>query len=258
MTVKGRWDEPHFRVPNSVFDNHERIDMNIYEMMIFIYLCRCSNNGAKAYPGYGRIAKCCKMSRRQAINAISGLEKKGYIKVKRRANSMGDHDSNLYQVNVDSVSLAPASATHALGVVQDMHPGGASSAPNKELTIKKSGERQLSSVEKIISLYKELFNKQLGFKPRISTKDKQTVGDIVDQYGVDKTAKVLRLFFDKADEFTRKKGYPIGLFASNINSLLIAQRESNKVLPYHRKFESKSKVLPEESKKLAKQLTSCL
>ena len=89
----------YFQVQNAVFDNID-LRLNCYEMLVYIYLCRCSNQCAVAFPGYEGIAKSCRVSRATAIKAVKSLSSKDFITVTRRPKSNRDNESNLYQVNL--------------------------------------------------------------------------------------------------------------------------------------------------------------
>jgi len=91
-------EKEFFQAPNAVFDNLD-LGLNRYDRMVYLYLCRCSNHGADAFPGYGGIARKCGISRATARRAVKSLESKGFITVTRRHKSNQDNDSNLYQVN---------------------------------------------------------------------------------------------------------------------------------------------------------------
>ena len=104
----------YFQAPNAVFDNPD-LGLNRYDRMVYLYLCRCSNQGADAFPGYMGIAKRCGISRTTAILTVKSLEGKGFIRVTRRPRSNCDNESNLYQVN------QLPSITGTLGVISHRH-----------------------------------------------------------------------------------------------------------------------------------------
>ena len=96
MTEKIRMNVPYFQVPNSIFDLdliisavedvHGRKKMKINremrasEKLIYIYLCRCANQGSRAFPSYADIAKKCGISKRTAMRAIEVLVENGFLK----------------------------------------------------------------------------------------------------------------------------------------------------------------------------------
>lgn len=120
--IKGEvyFEVPFFQGPNSIFD--QKNDLNEHELLVYLYLCRCGNNGRSAFPSYGCIGEKCKISRRTAIRAVSGLVEKGFIKKYRSINR-----SNLYRV------YPPASDCES--------PGSDSQSPIKR-TIEKEKEQQ--------------------------------------------------------------------------------------------------------------------
>jgi putative DNA primase/helicase len=83
-----------FQAPNAVFE----LDINKHEKLVYLYICRCTNQGAPAFPGYGRIAKSCSMSRPIAVEAINNLVEKGLIGKTRRQKSNKSWESNTYHV----------------------------------------------------------------------------------------------------------------------------------------------------------------
>lgn len=121
----------YFFGPNEIFD-HEKTD--VYEKLVYLYLCRCANNSTSAFPSYQTIAEKCSMSRRKAVNVIDSLvEKKLLSKTVRRGDEK--NQSNLYKVLSASAHHAPPSAQHAPPLVHDMHHPSAHGAPYKELFI---------------------------------------------------------------------------------------------------------------------------
>jgi len=68
----------YFKVPNKVFN----LKLTLSELVILIYIYRCSNN-SKAFPSYTTIAENCHISRRTAIRVILSLESKNIIKIDR-------------------------------------------------------------------------------------------------------------------------------------------------------------------------------
>ena len=120
--------EGYFQVPNAIFDNLD-LGLSRYERIIYIYLCRCGNQGSDAYPGYTGIAKRCGISRPVAVSAVKGLEKRNLITVIRRPKSNRSNESNLYLVN----SLP--SRQGLLGLVNPVNHPSKQGLPNKELSI---------------------------------------------------------------------------------------------------------------------------
>lgn len=120
-----------FLGPNEIFDNEA---VSVHEKLTYLYLCRCANNSTAAFPSYATIAAKCSISRRKAIECVEQLvDKKLLLKTVRRGEEK--NLSNLYKILRTGASPALGGAQHALGVVQDMHQGGAHGAPYKELII---------------------------------------------------------------------------------------------------------------------------
>lgn len=76
----------YFRVPNKVFT----LGLTHYELVVLMYLFRCSNNSV-AFPSYSTISRCCKIGRRATINAIKSLEQRNFIKVDRQVRKVNHY-----------------------------------------------------------------------------------------------------------------------------------------------------------------------
>jgi len=125
---------PFFQVPNNIFKQ----DLKTVELVVYLYLCRCGNNGGTAFPSYQNIADSCKIGKRTAIDAVKSLqEKKLLIKIVRPKDD-GDNQTNIYEIVVPSKNAgdALASAGDALGGSAGDALASAGDAPNKELTYK--------------------------------------------------------------------------------------------------------------------------
>lgn len=126
-------DEPYFQVPNSVFTS----DLNTFELVVFIYLCRCGNNGRPAFPSYNTIASNCRISRRKAIDTVKSLEAKGFLQKTLTRNNNGKNNTNHYipSIYLSGARHAPLGECSSLPGAHDaLH--GESGAPNKELIYK--------------------------------------------------------------------------------------------------------------------------
>ena len=77
-----------FKTPNGIFEK----DLSRSEKLIYVYLCRCSNNTA-AFPSYNTIARMCGCTRRTAIRTVNHLENLELITVERYQNK-----PNLYHI----------------------------------------------------------------------------------------------------------------------------------------------------------------
>lgn len=79
--------------------------LNNYEIVVYMYLCRCCNNGKSAFPSYSTIAKRCRISESSAKNAIKVLVDNGFLLKKNRGfteNNEGQVNknySNTYKIN---------------------------------------------------------------------------------------------------------------------------------------------------------------
>ena len=84
MDIKSNYS----KIPNVAFE----LGLNCKQLAVFLYLCRCANNG-QAYPTYDTIAQKTGMSSRTVKRIIPQLEEMGIIKKNNRSNS-----SNLYDI----------------------------------------------------------------------------------------------------------------------------------------------------------------
>ena len=114
---------PYFQIPNDVFE----IGLDKYELLVYFYLARCGNQGARAFPSYNKIAEKTGMSRRKSIDCVKSLESKKVIFKETRYNfDREENYTNLYKVEHNLKNI---------GGAQDAL-GGECHAPNKELDYK--------------------------------------------------------------------------------------------------------------------------
>ena len=93
----------YFRTDNEIYDNLD-IDITVYALAVYGYLCRCGNQSRDAFPSYTTISKRCRISRQTAIRAIKGLETLGLITKDKREK----RKSNLYLLSdIGSPSQIP-------------------------------------------------------------------------------------------------------------------------------------------------------
>ncbi len=105
------------------------------------------------------------------------------------------------------------------------------STPQPEKTpapsLNSSNENQpQTEVNQAIGHYLELFEKTTGEAAIISRgKDHKNIKEIINQYGIEKTLSLLDAYFETADQFVADRGYSLGLFRSNISSLIVRYKE---------------------------------
>lgn len=147
---------PYFQVPNEIFDMDIKVKvfdqkekkhiirpLKAIEKIVYIYLCRCGNNGGTAFPSYNSIAERCGISRRKAIDAINILESNGFLVKKTRRKSNEENCSNIYELKTPSESGALPGAADAL----PSESGAPYKEPlYKETVIKNNNENGLSAV----------------------------------------------------------------------------------------------------------------
>ena len=121
---------PYFQTPNEIFE----LDLKSNEKLVYMYLCRCGNDGKDAFPSYQTIATKCSIGKSTAIRCMNILVDKGLV-VKKYRFKEGENYSNIYKVDYDlgSVIARLGSTTDTLG--------GSTVTPNKEQDKKKQIER---------------------------------------------------------------------------------------------------------------------
>ena len=143
---------PYFQIPNDIFE----IGLEKHELLIYMYLARCGNQGNKSFPSYNTIAKKTGISRRKVIDCVKALEDKRLLVKETRYNyEQGEHYSNVYRV-VHDVKDTP-SAHHALG--------SAGHAPYKELGYKELDNKELIHLpeeDDFIFFYLKTFKEYMG------------------------------------------------------------------------------------------------
>lgn len=87
----------YFKLPNSIYDD----DLNVYEITVFGYLVRCSDNSKRCFPSRETIGKKCHIKSLTTIDkTLKSLEDKGYIDKTQRYDFSGKgHLSNIYTIN---------------------------------------------------------------------------------------------------------------------------------------------------------------
>lgn len=166
MNDKITMEVPYFQVPNDIFE----IELDKHELLVYMYLARCGNQGSKAFPSYNKIAEKTGISRRKVIDTIKILEDKMLLVKEKRYNfERGEHYSNTYRVEHDVKSIssayhAPRSELYALCSEQD--------APYKEIDYKELKYKELNNNlhcldelnnDRFISFYLKTMN-QYGLK----------------------------------------------------------------------------------------------
>lgn len=148
-----KMDIEYFQAPNILFDS--LITKNKNELLVLLYLVRCANQGAKAFPSYQTIAFKCHLSRRTVIDTVKCL-----IASKLLTKEATPFKTNTYIISLPSATTAPPSAT---------------TAPYKELSIKNSLTTTRDNGHK--NLFK-LYEENIGIlTPLISEELKDIAGE---------------------------------------------------------------------------------
>jgi DNA-binding Lrp family transcriptional regulator len=213
--------ENYFQTPNAIFE----ADLTIYQKMVYIYICRRGNQGGQAYPGYGRIAKDCGMSKPQAKRSVKALESKGYITVERRRINERINESNIYDIKNMLGGISQIS-----GVVSDRYQGSISQIPKEEPVNKNNTKKNDDSTDssngepstkEMVNLYYDLYNEFVGVEPlRSYGKDCSIIkkSGVADRDFTEVKTKLER-WFKNADDYIRGKNYPLQMFVSRYNEI---------------------------------------
>jgi len=231
MTNEVKCNFPFFQAPNDIFKQ----DLKTVEIVTYLYLCRCGNNGGTAFPSYQNIADNCKIGKRTAIDAVKSLEKRGLLLKTVRPKDDKDNYTNTYEVvppkTNNSAIDAPPSAPPALPPGACPAPPSASVAPNKEIPYKElssykdktiADTKTVSAHKQIIDHYHNKFLAKYEVKPFINGKTGKDVKSLLSNNAELDAQKVILLldrYFDDNDDFIVKNRHSFSVFMSRINQL---------------------------------------
>lgn len=238
---------PYFQVPNAVFDAD--LNLSAYERLVYLYLCRCSNQGAEAYPGYGKIAKRCGISKTTARTAILNLEKKGFITVKRRPKSNKDNLPNLYKLKTLPVSCRyiGISGDDIAPLSRDDTPvscGDTYKEPLIKNTLIKNPEEAAVYITKeedqknlvgVIGYYKDQVKLRSNFKPGVKPAEGKALKKLLQQFSQDQVKAMLEEMFKDNDPYYKQEGWPLMVFCSQVNKFaarIYGRNDNNEVDRY--------------------------
>lgn len=169
----------YFQVPNDIFDraitinaNGKQRNLSAIEKLVYIYICRCSNNTDTAFPSYTTIANKCNIGRSSAINAIKVLAENEFIKKTWRKNpdatdnkknhtneyiiSSGPSDTPVNNKNnASGIFDTPPSPPDTPPLVQEIDLGGPSDTPRRITTYKEPIKEEPIKKEIPLSLLEE-------------------------------------------------------------------------------------------------------
>lgn len=92
--------------------------------IVYLYLCRCSDEEGQSFPSYKTIAEKCSISKRTAMRAVKELQEVGFLSSEKRADEKGVMSSNLYVI-YDSPELEDESTL----VTESHYPSDTESLP---------------------------------------------------------------------------------------------------------------------------------
>lgn len=172
---------PYFQTPNEIFE----IDLKANEKLVYMYLCRCGNDGKDAFPSYQTIATKCSIGKSTAIRCMNVLVDKGLV-VKKYRFKEGENYSNVYKVDYDLGGVIAR-----LGSITDTL-GSSTVTPNKEQVIKNQIE-----INNILHLFDEKTCSLLKLLNDFSIK---TFNKPIRRHDPDKSYDMLEVWIEDCDE----------------------------------------------------------
>lgn len=178
----------YFQCPNDIFD----LDLTTNEKIIYMYLCRCSNN-SEAFPSYSTIGKKTSTSRITAIRTIEKLiEKKILFKECRKEEKK--NKSNIYQVNLNltnflqssGISEIPPSITEIPPSSITEIPPSITEIPYKELYKNNYSDKELNK-------FKQKKQQKLNYNSESVLLSKEEYEKLIKNYGVEDTKKMIEI-----------------------------------------------------------------
>lgn len=230
-----KYKVPYFQVPNAVFDG--RWGLTIHEIAVYIYLCRCSNQGSDAYPSLLTIAEKTGMGRSKASETVKNLERKKLITIEKRFGR-----SNIYQVY------------HQLEPVHDMDgssprdgrvPIHAMDSKKNSLnnnSLKESSDfhtlglsKKGKSIDELLKLYYNLFRSCTGKDPTINAMShRKKLENLINQHSIETIKARLNDWFNNADRYTTDRNYPLPLFVEQFDSVGVKDCKYNGPSNYYK------------------------
>jgi hypothetical protein len=203
----------------------------------------------QAWPSMETLGVELGVSRRQAVSYVKELKEQNFIKtvatgksnkyiflwhevldqsMRREAyfpadgNNTSQHDGN--NTSHKENHLKESSKKNKESTTQPQK------APALALDNSSSKDQPQSEMNQAIGYYLELFEAATGEKAIITKgKDHQLIKTILTTYGIEKTLALLDAYFETADNFVIERGYPLGIFRSNLTGLLVKYKEQQKI-----------------------------
>lgn len=208
-------------IPESILD----APISDRAVRLFATLHRYADQNHEAFPNRRTLAKRLRTSFASVDRAIKELVDIGALKVTQRRDAKGDPTSNLYQL----IMVRPGGVSSPVEI--PLVTGDESGSPTTEETVSPPvmnrtittgttttmNERSLADGLKI---YEELFEQAVRERPAISSGDRRILQRLLEEFGEAKVQRALTAFFASKDEYVVANGYPLPLFASQINQFL--------------------------------------
>lgn len=230
--------------------------------VLFLWICKYSDEEGMCYPGRKKLAKNLGCSIRTIDKHIDILESNGFItKTKRKKEDSKENLTNLYQIQLLHHPSEPNDTTpraanvpvtkpinnqiHITKVEEDK------SSLLPEVVYSSTGElppnRGKTRIQRVVSIYKDLFKHLYGVEPHLSMAPIGTLIDkLSERYTELQISAMMIIFFDwhgmeNDNNFEYKKllssTHPFGWFFSTINQYEIYLRNV-----YRLEFDSELEV----------------
>lgn len=215
MNYLKRKKEKFFILSNNVFDYELNKFLGMSDLIIYMYLSRCSNNNENAFPSYQKISSCCCCSRNTAISCIKRL-----IEIKLIMKEKRNNTSNIYTINdIEDVFILKNGIIELIDV-QNKKPSETSLDDSLTLSHKKQNASKIDNVltENMLSenevkvntdnkKCEEIFNfwnsKKIISHKSISEKLQKKLNEILKKYSLDDVKKAIKRY----DEVLKDRSY---------------------------------------------------
>ena len=160
-------EQPPFTIIENAIIEDEKV--SLHGLAAYLILCKHCNGEKQAWPGYERIAKLARCSRRRAIKAVQELIDAGYISKEHRFRQKDNaQSSNIYRI-LSQYTYIPnkrrGGAPGALGGVNGVHRRGAHDAPKLDpLELDTIGRKDPPSIlQKVLDKLREIRHRDNGY-----------------------------------------------------------------------------------------------
>ena len=212
-TVEVRRTGGYTVIQDWVFD---RTDLDKYEKLTYMALCRFANKAGHCWPSYDTIAKKASISRTYVAKALKSLEAKGLVVREKRSNTNG-RTSNGYTI-IDNPE----------GLVQPLNEPQDNPCTNHSTTLVQEGlsSEGLSKKDGDSIKSNELFEKMhetallyADFPPPLGSEDRKKAVELAKKYKA-------HILIGAWDEYQKKKpGKPFMFFLQDMDMKEFAKKK---------------------------------